>query len=327
MNLCVMYPPSPGGCSFWRTCIMRKRRLLAVAPFALSALVALGASVPAQAQPDLIVDTKPLQNNWLVKDENLPADYCSVIEGDVTPGYHRLIRFTVTTPNVGNPNIHVGNPADHVAAGDGLFEFATCHQHYHFRNYAKYELIDPATGHVWKAAKRGFCMLDTDPNPAYLGEAPRSAQYKACGTYTEPGNQGISHGWSDTYKFYLGGQYFVLDGGDGQPVVPPGEVHHPHPRQPAVQGGQEQPLPGARPRHRPLPQLRGVRLHEQHRRDSGHHPRPSRPVRLWAGGQPQRPRGRAGRALTALLPQAPARTPGGSPSRPESSASDLQKGA
>ena len=202
---------------------MRKRRLLAVAPFALSALVALGASVPAQAQPDLIVDTKTLQNNWLVRDENLPADYCSVIEGEVTPGYHRLIRFTVTTPNVGNVDIYVGNPADHVAAGDGLFEFATCHQHYHFRNYAKYELIDPATGHVWKAAKRGFCMLDTDPNPAYLGEAPRSAQYKACGTYTEPGNQGISHGWSDTYKFYLGGQYFVLDGGDGQPVVPPGQ--------------------------------------------------------------------------------------------------------
>jgi hypothetical protein len=202
---------------------VRTRRLLAFAPLALSALVALGASTPAQAQPDLTVDTKTLQNNWLVRDENLPADYCSVIEGDVTPGYHRLIRFTVTTPNVGNADIYVGNPADHVAAGDGLFEFATCHQHYHFRNYAKYELIDPSTGQVWKAAKRGFCMLDTDPNPAYLGEAPRSGQYKSCGTLTAPGNQGISHGWSDTYKFYLGGQYFVLDGGDGQPVVPPGQ--------------------------------------------------------------------------------------------------------
>src|SRR3954467_12028662 len=222
MNLCVMYPPSPGGCSFWRTCIMRKRRLLAVAPFALSALVALGASVPAQAQPDLIVDTKTLQNNWLVKDENLPADYCSVIEGDVTPGYHRLIRFTVTTPNVGNADIHVGNPADHVAAGDGLFEFATCHQPYPFRNYAKYELIDPATGHVWKAAKRGFCMLDTDPNPAYLGEPAKTWQFRSCGVIGIPGNQGISHGWADTYRFFLGGQYFILDGGDGQPPVPAG---------------------------------------------------------------------------------------------------------
>jgi Lysyl oxidase len=202
---------------------LRTRRLLAFTPLALSALVALGAGTPAHAQPDLIVDTKTLQNNWVVRDENLPADYCSVIEGEVTPGYHRLIRFTVTAQNVGDTDIHIGNPADHFAANDGLFEFATCHQHFHFRNYAKYELIDPATGRIWKAAKRGFCMLDTDPNPAYLGEAPKSPTYKSCGTYTVAGDQGISHGWSDTYKFYLGGQYFVLDGGDGQPVVPPGQ--------------------------------------------------------------------------------------------------------
>jgi hypothetical protein len=38
-----------------------------------------------------------------------------------------------------------------------------------------------------------------------------------------PGNQGISSGWADTYRFFLGGQYFVLDGGDGQPPVPPGD--------------------------------------------------------------------------------------------------------
>jgi hypothetical protein len=204
---------------------MKMKRLMALTPLALGALVAMGAGAPARAAagPDLIIDTKTLQNNWLVRDENLPADYCSVIEGEVTPGYHRLIRFTVGAQNVGDADIYIGDPATHFAAGDGMFEFATCHQHFHFRNYAKYELIDPKTGYVWKAAKRGFCMLDTDPNPAYLGQAPRSGQYKACGTYTEPGNQGISHGWTDTYIFYLGGQYFVLDGGDNQPPVPPGQ--------------------------------------------------------------------------------------------------------
>lgn len=205
---------------------MDLRKSIAVSCLTLGALAALGAGAPARAQglPDLIVDTVTLQQNWLVRDEKLSADACSVIEGGVTAGTHRLIRFTVTTPNVGTADVYVGNPADHVAANDGLFEFATCHQHYHFRNYAKYELINPQTGHVWKAAKRGFCMLDTDPVPASVdGSAPRSAQYKSCGTLTAPGNQGISHGWSDTYKFYLGGQYFVLDGGDNQPVVPPGD--------------------------------------------------------------------------------------------------------
>jgi hypothetical protein len=205
---------------------MELRKSIAVSCLTLGALAALGAGAPARALglPDLIVDTVTLQQNWLVRDEKLAADACSVIEGGVTAGTHRLIRFTVTTPNVGDADVYVGNPADHIAANDGLFEFATCHQHYHFRNYAKYELIDPRTGHVWKAAKRGFCMLDTDPVPASVdGTAPRSAQYKSCGTLTAPGNQGISHGWSDTYKFYLGGQYFVLDGGDNQPVVPPGD--------------------------------------------------------------------------------------------------------
>jgi hypothetical protein len=85
-----------------------------------------------------------------------------------------------------------------------------------------YELIDPASGRVWRAAKRGFCMLDTDPNPAYLGEPSRPGIFNNCGTRTIAGFQGVSHGWTDTYRFDLGGQYFVLDGGDGQADVPPG---------------------------------------------------------------------------------------------------------
>ncbi|HYU37777.1 MAG TPA: lysyl oxidase family protein, partial [Gemmatimonadales bacterium] len=36
------------------------------------------------------------------------------------------------------------------------------------------------------------------------------------------GNQGISTGRADQYYKWLGGQYFVLDGGDGQAPVPPG---------------------------------------------------------------------------------------------------------
>jgi hypothetical protein len=203
---------------------MRIKTLMACTPLALGALLALGVGSPARAAgPDLIIDVQTLQHSWLVRDEHLEADACSVIEGEVMPGDHRLLRFTVTAQNVGDTDIFIGNPADHFNAGDGLFEFATCHKHFHFRNYAKYELLDPNTGHVWKAAKRGFCMLDTDPNPADLGEAPGKWQYRSCGTLTEPGNQGISHGWSDTYKFYLGGQYFVLDGGDGQPPIPPGD--------------------------------------------------------------------------------------------------------
>ncbi len=173
--------------------------------------------------PDLAVDSKMLGSQWVVRDENLGANFCSVIEGDVTPGLRRIVRFTVMTPNIGDADLYVGDPNTHIAANDGLFEFASCHGHYHFQQYAKYELVDPLTGHVWRAAKRGFCMLDTDPVPTSEGnEQPRSAQFKSCGGVGIAGHQGISHGWADTYRFFLGGQYFVLDGGDGQAPVPPG---------------------------------------------------------------------------------------------------------
>ena len=179
----------------------------------------------AQANgPNLIVRSDVLGAQWLVRDENLSAAACSVEEGGVTPGLRRLVRFTVMTPTIGNQDIYVGDPNEHVAAGDGLFEFASCHHHYHFRHYALYQLIDPRTGSIWRAAKRGFCMLDTDPNPASLGYgSPGPGKYRSCGAVGIPGNQGITAGWADTYRFYLAGQYFVLDGGDGQPVVPPGD--------------------------------------------------------------------------------------------------------
>lgn len=184
--------------------------------------------------PDLIVDEKATENNWVTRVEDLPANFCSVQEGNVTPGTRKVVRFTVTTPNIGDADVFVGNPVDHMDPNhdgntddaDGLFEFASCHNHYHFQHYATYRLIGQ-DGREWKSAKRGFCMLDTDPYNVNSGDG--TWEYRSCGTTTLSGYQGISAGWADTYGFKLAGQYFVLDGGDHQPVVPPGlytiEVH------------------------------------------------------------------------------------------------------
>jgi len=183
---------------------------------------------PVTGTPDLIVDQKRLLQNWVVRNEKLPASFCSVEEGGITPGEHTLLRFTVSTPNIGTADLALGDPNVHIANGDGLYEYATCHRHFHFRHYTLYELIDPATGFTWRAAKRGFCMIDVEKFQDYPGPANNDRNYLACGapaTATEPmipGNQGISVGWADTYVWKLGGQYFLLDGGDGQPPVPPG---------------------------------------------------------------------------------------------------------
>ena len=217
-----------------------------------TALRSLAATASSSGTPDLIgtadliVDEKATRNNWLVRVEDLPANFCSVEEGNITPGTRTLLRFSVTTPNIGDADVFVGDPVKHMdpngdgdyADADGLFQFASCHNHFHFQNYATYRLLD-ASGKEWKAAKAGFCMLDTDPYNVQNGDGTWT--YRSCGTTTRAGFQGISAGWADTYMFFLGGQYFVLDGGDGQPPVPPGtyiiEVHVNPPYAPARRGG------------------------------------------------------------------------------------------
>src|SRR5207245_10331608 len=182
---------------------------------------AVDAAQFARGAPDLIVDAQWLARSWVVYDQDLNEDPCSLAEGGVTPGVHHVLRFTVSTPNIGDADVFIGNPLDHVAANDGLFEFATCHNHFHFRHYATYELLSVDRTRLWRAAKRGFCMIDV--TPWNDGVAPGSWVYRVCGTKTLPGNQGISVGYADTYNKHLGGQYFVLDGGDGQDPVPPGD--------------------------------------------------------------------------------------------------------
>ena len=204
---------------------MTARRPLLLPPLLVLALVTVLVPVRARAQalPDLIVDQAALRQHWVVRQETLPATACSVQEGNVTPGEHQILRFTVSTPNIGQADVALGDPNVHIANNDGLYEFAACHNHYHFRHYALYQLIDPRTGFVWRAAKRGFCMIDLEKYGAYPGPNNNPRNYTSCGAVGIPGNQGISKGWADVYVWQLGGQYFILDGGDGQPPVPTGD--------------------------------------------------------------------------------------------------------
>ncbi|MFL5382631.1 MAG: lysyl oxidase family protein [Longimicrobiaceae bacterium] len=180
--------------------------------------------------PDLVVDAAKLASSWVISTEYLPATLCSVQEGDVPPGTRRLLRFTVTTPNVGDADVFIGDPRAHIdpngdgnyADSDGLFNFAPCHHHFHFNNYATYEMFplnaNGTLGPAVKARKRGFCMIDTTP---YTSSTPAKEKvYYSCGTPESAGNQGISTGWADTYVKQLAGQYFVLD--DPNEPVPAG---------------------------------------------------------------------------------------------------------
>lgn len=218
--------------------------VLALAALAVAACetVQQGISAPDRAQerlgipdlegtPDLAVDARVLASSWVISDEYLSPTLCSVQEGDVPPGDRRLLRFTVETPNLGDADVAIGDPRAHIdpngdgnySDSDGLYILDGCHGHFHFQNYATYELLpvrsDGSLGAAVMARKRGFCMIDTTPFSNPSGQ-PKERVYYNCGTPSSPGNQGISVGFADTYVKQLAGQYFVLD--DEREPVPPG---------------------------------------------------------------------------------------------------------
>lgn len=193
--------------------------------------ISMAASQDLVGTPDLVVDTRTLASSWVVREEDFVAGQCGVEEGNIPTGTHRSLRFSVLINNVGDADLYVGDPLAHMdpngdgdfADQDGLFEFASCHAHFHFRNYATYEIIrvntDGSLGASVQARKRGFCMLDTTPW-AQDGTAPKARYYNNCGNLTIHGNQGISTGFGDMYFKALPGQLFLLT--DPNEPVPPG---------------------------------------------------------------------------------------------------------
>lgn len=153
--------------------------------------------------PDLTVSADDALASLRIERETFPADSCAIEEGCVAAaGERRLLRFSTTTPNVGELDLVLGDPA----LADG-FEYAPCHGHYHFEGYARYELVDAAGAIVAEGHKQAFCLLDSEP-VGLPGAAP-SPRYHC-------GFQGLSRGWADTYGASLDCQWVdVTDVADG----------------------------------------------------------------------------------------------------------------
>jgi hypothetical protein len=192
----------------------------------------LAASQDLVGTPDLVVDASVVASSWNVRVEDFVQGQCSVEEGNIPTGTHRSLRFSVLIVNEGDADLYVGDPLKHMdpngdgdfADQDGLFEFASCHAHFHFRNYATYELLrinpDGSLGTPVQSRKRGFCMLDTTPSSTDAA-SPKGRYYLNCGNLTLHGNQGISTGFGDMYVKQLPGQLFLLS--DPKEPVAPGK--------------------------------------------------------------------------------------------------------
>lgn len=158
--------------------------------------------VAAQLLPDLIPEVS-----------NLQADFqTSVGAGDVaeecasaTSGID-LLRFSVLTRNIGtadltvgdpdcpdcflNPGAECGNPEFHCSPASG-------HNHGHYSNYARYDLLDSNNQVVAVSGKFGFCLTDTS--------CPQGTSF-----HYNCGYQGLTVGCGDLYSYLLGCQYIDI---------------------------------------------------------------------------------------------------------------------
>ncbi len=122
-----------------------------------------------------------------------------VLDGCVSPGSHRLIRFDFLSHNAGNADLHVGSPS----SNPSIFVWSAAHGHYHLKDFNHYILLDTSDRLVVPGFKQAFCLMDierTDPT------APRTTGFYTCS------DQGVSAGWSDVYSSGLPCQYIIIDG-------------------------------------------------------------------------------------------------------------------
>jgi len=192
------------------------------------------------ALPDLIMDQQLLQSQIFVSEEQFNSNSCTVVEGAVSKaGKHTLLRFSSSTPNVGQTDLVIGDPNQCVGT---LFHLSECHGHLHFEDYSAYrlwtaagyerwlQLRDPAapadtganaqiladalrTGDLIVGRKQGFCMVDSQKYSGSTGQGP--AKFLSCSS-----NQGITVGWEDVYAPQLPDQFVQITGlNDGDYVL------------------------------------------------------------------------------------------------------------
>jgi hypothetical protein len=171
-------------------------------PYLPEPVLCAGQSPSEPGMPELTLDGDLLARSVYLQNQFFPEDACELLEGCVAaPGMRKLLRFSVSIPNVGSATALVPGPTQ----APELYQFDTCHGHHHLTNFATYELHDPQQNLVTTGRKQGFEMIDFQP---------------MCMDAAAPANhlpaQGISPGWADIYAADLPCQWLdVTDVPDG----------------------------------------------------------------------------------------------------------------
>lgn len=151
--------------------------------------------------PDLTIDPKRFTSQMEIVDRLFDAGSCEIQEGTVGgTGYRRLLRFDTVLINSGDGDLKVGNPTDPANPYASWFIFASCHQHYHIRDFSNYVLLRQDGSVAAPGHKQAFCLEDL-----LKYETVKSNNYTCT-------NQGITSGWADWYFKQLSGQWIDITG-------------------------------------------------------------------------------------------------------------------
>ncbi|WP_437837301.1 lysyl oxidase family protein [Sorangium sp. So ce1153] len=140
--------------------------------------------------PDLVPDEGRIVDTLRFSYQTFPADACEIMEGCIGgPGRRHLLQFEGRIDNAGPGHVDPGPEFD-----NPLFEYAQCHQHFHFLNFTDYRLVDAGGAVVTQGHKQAFCLVDMAPLDP-VSPAPRG--------FPSSGGTGcnfLSAGWADVYE-------------------------------------------------------------------------------------------------------------------------------
>jgi hypothetical protein len=108
-----------------------------------------------------------------------------------------------------------GHVVGRARAGTMGFDSKPGHNHWHFEQFARYQLLDSARNLTLRSQKVGFCIAPTDPvdllAPHATWQPPSTGFGGACGSPTALWVQEMMPvGWGDTYTQFVAGQAFDI---------------------------------------------------------------------------------------------------------------------
>jgi len=141
-----------------------------------------------EATPDLVINAD-ITASIIYETRSFSSSSCALFEGciDQANSVRKLLRFPVEVINQGRADL---TPPSAGLRPD-MFEWSSCHGHYHFKGFAEYELLDGTGAIVLRGRKQAYCMEDS--HQKLLGPNIKCSATSDCSA------QGIQVGWSDVY--------------------------------------------------------------------------------------------------------------------------------